>query len=161
VFVHQEGYSGVVGGEHGSAAQVSSLMQRLQFTGENCISNSAAFSRKVITKMESPHSLWIDLFTLLIKCGTIDNADCFEEDVITFLDSQHMPNLYTGKCPKSGMAQQQQGCTSVKASICEYRFSEFEEWRREPILELRYCRILPILDMASTLYAANERDYIP
>jgi hypothetical protein len=97
----------------------------------------------------------------LIKRGTIGNTDRFQEDVIAFLDSQHMPNLYTCKHPKFGMAQQQQGCTGVKASVCEYHFSEFEEWRREPILELRYCRILPILDMGSTLYAANQRDYIP
>ena len=112
-------------------------------------------------EMESSCSFWTDLFTLLIKHGTIDNTDHFQEDVIALLDSQHMPNLYMCKCSKSGMTQQQQGYTSIKDSVCECRFGEFEEWRHEPVLNLRYCRILPILDMGSTLYATNQRDYIP
>ena len=161
MLVHWESYGGFVGGEHGSAAQVLNLRQPLQLMGENHIPNSTTFSRKVIMEMESSCSFWTDLFALLIKHGTIDNTDHFQEDVIAFLDSQHMSNLYMHKHPKSGMAQQQQGCMGVKASVCKYCFSEFEGWQREPVLELRYCRILPVLDVGSTLYATNQRDYVP
>ena len=83
-------------------AQVLNLRQPMQLTGENRIPNSTVFSRKVIMEMESSCSFWTDLFTLLIKHGTIDNTDHFQEDVIAFLDSQHMPTFTRANVPNRG-----------------------------------------------------------
>jgi len=54
----------------------------------------------------------VNKFTEL-TAATIDNTNTIQEDVIAFLDSQHMANLSRANIPM-GMAQQQQDVPASK-----------------------------------------------
>ena len=76
----------------GSNCLPGDLWQRTQLTSNNSIMDGLAFLGKIVAQMETFCRFRAEPLTLLIKHHAIDHIECFQEDVITFLDNHNMPN---------------------------------------------------------------------
>lgn len=79
-------------GGRGSNCLPGDLWQCTQLTSNNSIMDGLAFLGKIVAQMETFCRFRAEPLALLIKHHAIDHIECFQEDVITFLDNHNMPN---------------------------------------------------------------------
>src|SRR6202050_1151108 len=80
-------------GGRGSNCLSGDLWQCTQLTSNNSLTDGLVFLGKIVAQMETFHCFRAEPLTLLIKHHAIDHIECFQEDMITFLDNHNMPNL--------------------------------------------------------------------